>query len=93
MVVNALLRGGAQINFWQSKNGKRGDARLLLNWHLTSDATKEWTVVGLTKQLDQHHQVLWLFQSSLIVSGQLNALACSNKPLLLLERPLIGRHS
>jgi hypothetical protein len=33
MVVNALLRGGAEINFWQSMNGKGGDARLLLIDH------------------------------------------------------------
>ena len=33
MVDNALLRGGAQINFWQSKSGIRGDVRPLLIDH------------------------------------------------------------
>ena len=47
MVGNALLRGGAQINFWQSKSGMRGDVRPLLIDHAgiwTSGAAKKCTV-------------------------------------------------
>jgi hypothetical protein len=28
MVINALLRGGERINFWQAKSGYLGDLRL-----------------------------------------------------------------
>jgi hypothetical protein len=33
MVGNALLRGGTQINFWQSKSGARQDVHPLLINH------------------------------------------------------------
>jgi hypothetical protein len=44
MVVNALLRGGAQINFWQSKIGARQDVHpLVIDYAgiLTSGAAKD----------------------------------------------------
>jgi hypothetical protein len=65
MVGNALLRSGVQINFWQSKAEGGEDLH-----PVPIDQAGIWTsglpqkmyvrtaIVGLTKQLDQRHQVL-----------------------------------
>ena len=96
MVGNALLRGGAQINFWQSKSGTWEGAHPLLIDTLAfgllvlQKVYGRTEIVGPTKQLDQRHQVLWLFQSFDHPERPLNARAYPNKLLLSLERA-IGR--
>ena len=71
MVGNALLRSGVQINFWQSKaEGEEylhpvpidqagiWTSGLLQKIGVLQKMYVRTAIVGLTKQLDQRHQVL-----------------------------------
>ena len=68
MVGNALLRSGVQINFWQSKSGRRGRftsgadrSRRHLDFWIAAKMYGRTAIVGLTKRLGQRHQVLEYF--------------------------------
>jgi hypothetical protein len=66
MVVNALLRGGERINFWQVKSGYLGDARDhsgIFDFWYRKKGHGRTAIVDLTKELGQHDQVLLVIQS------------------------------